>query len=101
MQFIYKRKTSQSLPKNKFSNGFSLRANLKHCSNEIESLKFLKEIILPYEKSKQGRLGLETQPALLIDDVFWGQTTDKFLGVLKDNNVLSMEIPPNMTHVFQ
>ena len=34
-------------------------------------------------------------------DVFRGQTTDKFLDVLKDNNILSMKIPPNMTHVFQ
>ena len=70
MQFIYKRKTSQSLPKNTFPNGFSLSANLKNYSNEIESLKFYKEIILPYVKTKRGRLGLETRPALLIYDVF-------------------------------
>ena len=41
------------------------------------------------------------QPALLMYDVFRGQTTDKFLDVLKDNNILSTKIPPNMTHVFQ
>ena len=49
----------------------------------MESLKFLKEIILPYVKTKRERLGLETQPALLIYDIFWGQTTDKFMDVLK------------------
>ena len=38
---------------------------------------------------------------MLIYDVFQGQTTGKFLDVLKDNNILSMKIPPNMTHVFQ
>ena len=64
-------------------------------------LKFLKEIILPHLKTERERLGLETQPALLIYDVFRGQTTDKFLDVLKDNNILSTKIPPNMTHVFQ
>ena len=66
MQLIYKGKTSQSLPKIQFLNGFSLSANLKHYSKEMESLKFPKEIILPYVKTKQERLGLEIQPALFI-----------------------------------
>ena len=101
MQLIYKKKTSQSLPKIQFLNRISLSANLKHYSNETESLKFLKEVILPYVKTEVERLELETQPALLIYDVFRGQTTDKFLNVLKDNNILSTKIPPNMTHVFQ
>ena len=101
MRLIYKGKTSQNLPKIHFPNGFSLRANLKYCSNEMKSLKFLKEIILPYVKTERRRLGLETQPALLVYDIFRGQTTDKFLDVLKVNNILSTKIPPNMTHVFQ
>ena len=101
MQLIYKGKTSQNLPKIHFPNGFSLRANLKHCSNEMKSLKFLKEIILPYVKTERRRLGLETQPALLTYDIFRGPTTDMFLDVLKVNNILSTKIPPNMTHVFQ
>ena len=70
MQLIYKGKTSQSLLKIHFPNGFSLSANLKHYSNETESLKFLKDIILSYVKTERERLGLETQPALLIYDVF-------------------------------
>ena len=65
-QLIYKEKTSQSFPKIQFPNGFSSSANLKHYSNKMESLKFLKEIILPYVKTEQERFGLETQPALLI-----------------------------------
>ena len=39
MQLIYKGKTSHSLPKIQFLNGFSLSTNLKHCNNETESLK--------------------------------------------------------------
>ena len=70
MQLIYKGKTSQRLPKIQFPNEFSLNANLKHYSNETEPLKFLKDIILPYVKTERERLGLETQPALLIYDVF-------------------------------
>ena len=60
-------------------------------------MKFLIEIILPYVKTDRERSGLERQPALLIYDVFRGQTTGKFLDVLKDNNILSTKIPPNMT----
>ena len=101
MQLIYKGKTSQSLPKIHFSNGFPLSVNLKHYSSETNSLKFLKEIILPYVKTERERLRLETRPALLIYDAFQGQTTDKFLDVLKDNNILSTKIAPNMTQVFQ
>ena len=56
IQLIYKGKTSQSLPKIQFLNLSSLTANLKHYSNETESLKFLKEIILPYVKNEQERL---------------------------------------------
>ena len=98
MQLIYKGKTGQSLPKIQFPSGFTFSANLKHYSNEMESLKFLKEIILPYVKTEREMLGLETQPALLIYNVFRGQTADKFLVVLKDN-ILSTKIPPNMTRV--
>ena len=75
MQLIYTGKMSQSLPKIQFPNGFSLSSNLKHYSNETESLKFFKEIILPYVKNARERLGLETKPALLISDVFRGQKT--------------------------
>ena len=74
---------------------------MKPYSNRTESLKFFKEIILPYVKTEGERLGLETQPALLMYDDFRGQTTDKFLDVLKSNNTLSTKIPPNMTHAFQ
>ena len=56
IQLIYKGKTSQSLPKIQFLNLFSLTANLKYYSNETESLKFLKEIILPYVKNERERL---------------------------------------------
>ena len=31
---------------------------------------------------------------------FRGQTTDKVLKVLEDNNILATKIPPNMTHSF-
>ena len=47
MQLIYKGKTSQSLPKIKFPDGFYLTANESHYGNEKEYIKFL-EFIKPY-----------------------------------------------------
>ena len=101
MQLIYKCKTGQSLPKIKLLNGFSLSANESHYSNENEALKFVEEIILPYIRGEREKLGSVDQKALLIFDVFRGQTTDKVLKVLEDNNILATKIPPKMTHLFQ
>ena len=43
----------------------------------------------------------KTQPALLIVDVFRGLMTEDVLIVLKDNNILLVRVPANMTHIFQ
>lgn len=47
VQLIYGGKTNQSLPRYKFPDGFSLSVNEKHFSNSNESIKLLKEIIIP------------------------------------------------------
>ena len=49
MQLIYGDKITQSIPKFKFPKQFSLSANPKHFSNTEESLKYIREIIKPYE----------------------------------------------------
>ena len=87
MQLIYKGKTSQSLPEVKFQNGFSLSANESHYSNENEALRFVEEIVLPYIQGEREKLGSVDQKALLIFDIFRGQTTYKVLKVLEDNNI--------------
>ena len=38
---------------------------------------------------------------LLIFDVLQGQTTDKVLKFLENNNILATKVPPNATHLFQ
>ena len=47
IQLIYGGKTVQSLPKFGLPKGFSLSANLKHCNNTAESIKIIKEIMVP------------------------------------------------------
>ena len=101
MQLIYKGKTSQSLPKVKFPDGFSLSANESHYSNDKESINFLEEIILPYTRQEREELGRDNQKALLIFDVFRGQTTDKVLKIMEDNHILATKVPPNMTNLYQ
>ena len=71
MQLIYGGKTNQSLPKFAFLIGFSLSDNPKHYSNAAHSIKLIKETIIPYIEKERILLKLcETQPALLIMDVF-------------------------------
>ena len=102
MPLIYGGKTNQSLPKFEFPIELSLYANPKHYSNTAESIKLIKEIIIPYIEKERISLKLpETQPALLIMDVFRGQMTKDVLTVLKDNNVLLVRVLANMTHIFQ
>ena len=89
------------MPKVDFRDGFSLTASETHYSSEKEALKFIDEIILPYVQKEQKNLGRENQKALLIFDVFRGQTTGTIFKVLKDHHILVTKVPANMTHLFQ
>ena len=96
MQLIYGGKTKRNLPKVKYSDSFSLRVNEKHFSNTNESLKLI-DIITPYVKKERGKLGLrDSQPALVIFDVFPGQMTDPVMQKLKEN----LKVSTNMTNFF-
>ena len=102
MQLIYGGKTAQSFPRFNFPNSFSLSANPKHFSNTQESLKLLDEVIIPYINSERENLGVENdQETLLIMDVFSGQMTDPVKEKLRQNNILLVRVPANMTNLFQ
>ena len=101
IQLIYGGKTSKSLPRVDFPDSFCLSVNVKHYSNEKESLKFFNEVIVPYLDSERKRLNMPNQHGLVVMDVFKGQMTDKVIGCLHDNSVLHEKVPANMTHYFQ
>ena len=101
MQLIYKGKTSQSFPKITFPDGFSLSANEKHFSNTDKSIKYFKEIIIPYVEQKRKESDRTDQAALLIWDVFRRQKTEAVLEVLRKNNIITEYIPKNMTNYYQ
>ena len=56
MQLIYSGKTQRSIQTVKFPKGFLLSANPKHYSNEEETLKLLKEVIVPYIQNERKTL---------------------------------------------
>ena len=103
MQVIYQGKTKASLPRNfVFPKGFGLTQNPKHYSNEEETLKLIDSIINPYLVQTRQQLKLPpTQKAILIWDVFRGQTTERVLSKLASLNIEIVSVPANMTHFFQ
>ena len=103
MQVIYQGKTKASLPRNfVFPKGFCLTQNPKHYSNEEETLKLIDSIINPYLVQTRQQLKLPpTQKAILIWDVFRGQTTERVLSKLASLNIEIVSVPANMTHFFQ
>ena len=100
-QLIYKGKTTQSLPKIDFPDGFSLSVNEKHFSNTQESIKFLKEIVIPFVDKKRSELKNPSQAALLIWDVFRGQKTTPVLDILKENHIITEYVSNNMSNYYQ
>ena len=102
MQLIYAGKKKKSLPRVQFPSSFSLSFNPKHYSNEEESIKVLKDIVIPYVAKEREKLGLnEGQAVLLIMDVFKGQMTDPVLKVLSNNSILLQSVPANFTYLFK
>ena len=101
IQLIYGGKTDRSIPRVKFPPSFSLSANPKH-SNTKEAIKVTNDVVIPYIKRERARLSLdENQTAILIMDVFRGQMTNEIISLLKENNIILIRVPANMTHIFQ
>ena len=70
--------------------------------NTKESIKVTNDVVLPYIKRERARLRLdENQTAILIMDVFHGQMTNEVISLLKENNIILIRVPANMTHIFQ
>ena len=102
IQLIYAGKTERSIPKIKFPKSFLLSANPTHFSNETESLKLMKEIVIPYFLTERKKLGLAANHSgLIIMDVFKGQTTDAVQNLLKKNSIFFTKVSANMTSLFQ
>ena len=57
--------------------------------------------IVPNIQNVRQILESRSQKALLIYEVFRGQTTNKFFDALKENNVIATKVLPNTTEIFE
>ena len=65
-------------------------------------MSLLKKIVFPFVNKKRESLSLSKDAkALLIFDVFKGQTTPAVNNLLKDNNCIVQHVPNNYTNLFQ
>ena len=100
-QLIYNGKTAHSLPSVEFPNGFCLRYNPKHWSNEYETISLLESEVHPYCQVRE-ELGLQNdQKALILWDAFKAQSIDKVTKELEPLHVVQVMMPKNMTHLLQ
>ena len=70
-----------------------MSVNEKHFGNTQESLKILREIVIPYvnQQRQEKKLSLD-HPALLIVEV---------VNEKKKHDIVMHQVPANMTHLFQ
>ena len=86
----------------RFPAGFLVSQNVKHWSNEEESLKIIDTVIHLYVVKKCAEAGLlEDQKAFVVWDVIKVQMTDKVKDKLATLNFELVAVPANMTHFFQ
>ena len=89
-------------PNNKISRFVSHYPQLKSLIKRALVIEHLKKIIFPYLKKKRESLKLKSDAkALLIFDVFKGQTTSAVNDLLKKNNIIFIHVPNNHTNLFQ
>ena len=101
-QMIYTDKTSPSLPTAKFSEGFLLRFNKSHWSNEEKTLHLLREVISPYINKVKKKLKLPwNQVVCLSWDSFTAQSTEKIKLNLEHLNIKDVEVLKNITQLPQ
>ena len=102
IQLIYAGTTPRCHPTTKFPDSFHITHSSNHWSNEPIVIEYLKKIIFPYLKKKRESLKLKSDAkALLIFDVFKGQTTSAVNDLLKKNNIIFIHVPNNHTNLFQ
>lgn len=101
-QLLYGGKTDRCHPLAPFPADWDIHHNIKHWSNEVTMIRYLKNVIVPFIASTRELLGVDdTQAALAIFDCFRGQVTEQVVSVLSENNIHSVVVPPNCTDRLQ
>lgn len=101
MQVLYGGKTDRCHPKHNFPAEFDIFHNPNHWANEECTIRFIEKVILPYVKATRLKLGLPNQTAMVIFDVFRGQTTAAVCNILEENNLVYQHITSGCTDKLQ
>lgn len=101
MQILYGGKTERCHPRHTFPAEFDIHHNPSHWSNEECAIRFIEKIILPYVITTRERLNDPSQTAMVIFDVFKGQTTAAVFNLLEESNIVYEHIPNGCTDKLQ
>jgi len=95
-QLIYQGTTSKFLPSIRFPTVWDVNFTDNHWSNESTMEDYLNNILFPYITRVRTTSNLDaSHPALVNNDAFRGQCTERILGLLEDNNVYVVIVPAN------
>ena len=101
-QVLYEGKTERCHPSVTFPEGFDIWHSPNHWANGETSIRFVKNIILPYVSTTRRSIGLsEEQMALAIFDTFKGHKGEEMETLLLRNNILPVMVPSNCTDLLQ
>ena len=100
IQLIYKGKTVRWHPKFAFPSDWDITHAPKHWSDEDTMCQFIEQVFIPYVERVRADGGCD-KTTLVIMVIFSGQTTERILNVLEENNILVSLLPPNTTSDLQ
>ena len=101
-QLIYAGKTKQCLPKVNFPSSGHITCTKNHWANEVTTLQYIDEILLPYICQTRKELNLPPHhSSLVIFDQFKSQCTAAVLEVLAENHILVALVSVNCTDRLQ
>ena len=101
MQILCDGKTNRCHPRHTFPAEFDIHHSPNHWANEECAIRFIEKIIIPYVKTTRERLSVPSQTAMVLFDVFKGQTTTAVHDLLEENNIVYEHIPSGCTDKLQ
>ena len=101
-QLLYKGKTEKCHPTVAFPEGWDIWHSENRWANEDTTKRYIRRIIVPFVSQRRKDLKLKsTHPAITIFDGFSGQTTDDVVALLRQHNIIPVQLPPNCTDKLQ
>ena len=101
IQILYQGKTDCCHPKFSFPSGFDLWHTPNHWANGETTIRFIKNIILPYIRSVRVESSVPNQAALVIYDAFRGHMGEQVQSLQEDNKIFYVTVLNNCTDILQ